>query len=282
VDTGARTDLADQVTAELLCQPRAALLALADEELGQADVVHALIATGVAAAPAESREWTQDERRALERLWALLPAAATIAAGDLPGEDEASDAAIAQCGDAFAAILDGHRDPHASVGRFGPNEERMAAWQTAQVDALWQAAAVVPKAMLDADTRLAAARRMFDARDKQPMRAAAGSAKTIIHTAEMVIGQSRYPGLTDAITARTPQRGHGWLSLPAMSIAMALLARLAAKGNTNCAVLERDYRGKWANLALHAPEFVAIDIVLAEALIAGALSEKPGTPGESS
>ena len=34
------------------------------------------------------------------------------------------------------------------------------------------------KAMLDADTRLAAARRMFDARHEQPMRAAASSAKT--------------------------------------------------------------------------------------------------------
>ena len=38
------------MTGELLRQPRAALLALADEDLSQADVVHALIATGMAAA----------------------------------------------------------------------------------------------------------------------------------------------------------------------------------------------------------------------------------------
>ena len=55
-----------------------------------------------------------------------------------------------------------------------------------------------------------------------------------------------------------------------MSIAMALLARLAARGNSNCAMLERDYRGKWANLALYAPDLVAIDLVLAEALVAAA------------
>jgi hypothetical protein len=282
VDAGARKDLAEQVTGELLRQPRAALLALAGEELGQADVVHALIATGIAAAPAEYRQWTHDEHRVLQRLWAVLPPAAAIAACDLSGQEDVSDAATAQCGDAFASILSGHRDPHASVGMFGPNAERMATWQPGAVDALWQAAAVVPKAMLDADTRLAAARRMFDARNEQPMRAAAASAKKIIETAEMVISQSRHPDLTGAIAARRSPGGHGWQSLPTMSIAMALLARLAARGDTNCTVLERDYRGKWANLALYAPELVAIDIVLAEALVAGALPGKPGIPGGSS
>jgi hypothetical protein len=278
VDAGARTDLAEQVIGELLGQPRTALLALAGEELGQADVVRLLIATGIAAAPAESREWTPEEQRVLERLWAVLPAAAA-AAGNLSGEDDVADAATAQCGDAFAAILDGHRDPHESVGRFGPNEERVATWLPGQVDALWQAALVVPKAMLDADTRLAAARRMFDARNEQPMRAAAGSAKTIAETAGLVVSRSRYPDLADAISARRPSKSNGWLYLPAMSIAMALLARLAARGNSNCAVLERDYRGKWANLALYAPDLVAIDIVLAEALVTGALPERPEVPG---
>ena len=87
----------------------------------------------------------------------------------------------------------------------------------------------------------------------------------------MVIRQSRYPDLADAISARQPAGGKsGWLALPAMSIAMALLARLAARGNSNCAMLEREYRGKWANLALYAPELVAIDLVLAEALVVAA------------
>ena len=282
VEAGARKDLAEQVAGELLRAPRAALLALADEELDQADAIYALIATGVAAAPAEARPWNKEEQRVLRRLWAVLPAAAAVAVGDLFMQDEVSDAAITQCGDAFSATLNGHPDPHAPVGRFGPEAERMATWAPERVDALWQAAAVVPKAILDGDARLAAARRMFDARHEQPMRAAAGSAKTIVQTAEMVITGSRYPDLAGAIEARAPSGGHGWLSLPSMSIAMALLARLAARGNTNCAVLERDYRDKWANLALHAPELVAIDIILAEVLLAAALQEKQELPGESS
>jgi len=62
-----------------------------------------------------------------------------------------------------------------------------------------------------------------------------------------------------------------------MSIAMALLARLAARGNSNCTMLERDYRDRWANLARYAPELVAIDLVLAEALVTAA-DRQPENP----
>ena len=269
VEAGARTDLAECCTNELRRRPRVALLALTDEELSQADVTHALITTGLAATPPDTVPWQPGERRILERLWATFPAAAAVAVGDLFGSHDLADAAITQCGDSLAEILRGHADPHAAVGRFGPVAERMATWPLGQVDALWQAAAVVPKAMLDEDTRLMAARRMFDARYEQPIRATASAAKTITRTAETFIGQSAYLDLTNAISARLPAEGKGgWLALPAMSIAMALLARLAARGNRNAAMLEREYRGKWSNLALHAPELVASDLVLAEALVA--------------
>jgi hypothetical protein len=275
VEAGARTDLAECCTNELRRRPRAALLALTDEELSQADVTHALITSGLAATPPDTAPWQPGEHRILERLWTTFPAAAAVAVGDLFGSDDLADAAITQCGDSLAEILRGHADPHAAVGRFGPEAERMATWPPGQVDALWQAAAVVPKAMLDEDTRLMAARRMFDARYEQPIRATASVAKTITRTAETFIGQSAYPDLTDAISARHPAEGKGgWLALPAMSIAMALLARLAARGNRNAAMLEREYRGKWSNLALHAPELVAIDLVLAEALVAS-LADHP-------
>jgi hypothetical protein len=279
VEAGARADLAECCTAELRRRPRAALLALTGEELSQADVTHALIMTGMAAAPPDTAPWQPGEQCALERLWAAFPAAAAVAAADLSGNGDLADAATTQCGDSLAEILKGRGDPHAAVGRFGPEAERMAAWPPGQVDALWQAAAVVPKAMLDADTRLMAARRMFDARYERPIRATASVAKAITRAAETLIGQSAYPGLTDAISARRPAEGKsGWLALPAASIAMALLARLAARGYGNCATLEREYRGKWANLALYAPELVAIDVVLAEALVAAALTNRPGEP----
>jgi hypothetical protein len=268
VHAGARADLAERCIGELRRRPRAALLALADEELSHADVTHALIATGLAAEPPDTGQWQPDEQRKLQRLWAALPTAAALAAGDLFGDHDLADAAITQCGGSLGEILKGHPDPYAVVGRFGPEAERMAMWPSQQVDALWQAAAVVPRALLDADTRLMAARRMFDARHEPRMRAAT-AANRIARNAEAFVRHSCYPELADAIAARQPAEGKdGWLALPAMSIAMALLARLAARGNSNCTMLERDYRDKWANLARYAPELVAIDLVLAEALVA--------------
>jgi hypothetical protein len=276
---GARADLAECCGGELRRRPRAALLALADEELSQADVVHALITTGLTAEPPDTGQWQADERRTLQRLWAALPAAAALTAGDLSGDHDLADAAAAQCGDSLGEVLGGHPDPYAAVGRFGPEAERMATWAPEQVDALWQAAVVVPRALLDADARLVAARRMFDARHEQPMRAAAAFAKTIARAAEGLVRHSCDRDLADAISARQPAEGKsGWLAMPAMSIAMALLARLAARGNNDCSMLEREYRGKWANLALYAPELVAIDLVLAEALVTAAY----GQPEESS
>ena len=272
VAAGARSELAEHCAVELRRQPCAALLALADEELSQADVVHALIMTGLTAVPSDYAPWTPDVQRILGRLWAGLPVAAAIATGDLLDQPDVADAAVAQCGDALTAILNGQADPNAVVGRFGPDAELMARLPPEQVEALWQAAAVVPQAMLDADTRATAARRMFDARNTPPMRAAAVSARNATAAAKWLLKESGTPGLADGITARLPQGNSGWLALPAMSIGMALVARLAARGNDNCARLEREYRGKWANLALHAPELVAVDLVLAEALVGGALA----------
>jgi hypothetical protein len=108
-----------------------------------------------------------------------------------------------------------------------------------------------------------------------PIRATASVAETITRTAETFTGQSAYPDLTDAISARHPAGARGgWLALPAMPIAMALLAGLAGRGNHYPALLEREYGGKWGNLTLDAPELVAIDLVLAETLVAS-LADHP-------
>jgi hypothetical protein len=117
---------------------------------------------------------------------------------------------------------------------------------------------------------------MFDARNTSPLRAASTVVKTVTRAAELILEACDCPQLAREIVARRPTEGKGgWLALPAMSIAMALTARLAARGNARCQVLEREYRGKWANLTLRAPDLVAIDLVRAEALIVGVLNEKP-------
>lgn len=276
VKLGARADLATRCVEELLRRPRAALLALVDEEFSGDGVAYALIRTGLAAAPADPKPWTSAEERALERLWAAFPVAAAIASGPLLADPETAGAAVSQCGESLVEILAGEPDPFAGVGRLGPEAEMMATWPLDQVNAMWQAAAVVPQTLLYKDTRLMAAWRMFDARNTPALRAAATVAESVTLAAEEIIDESHTPGLTAPIAARWPADGaSGWLALPAMSIAMALAARLAARGHVRCAALEREYRGKWASLALHAPDLVTIDLVRAEAMVVGAFNEKP-------
>ena len=131
----------------------------------------------------------------------------------------------------------------------------MARLSPEQVEVLWQAAVVVPQALLDADTRMAAARQLFDARKAPEIRRAATSAGSVVTTAQLLIRASHYPGLVCQIVARRcPDGSAGWLAVPAMSAALALVARLAARGNAGCQSYERAWRGLWAGLASRAPD----------------------------
>jgi len=55
-----------------------------------------------------------------------------------------------------------------------------------------------------------------------------------------------------------------------MSASLALVARIAARDNEACRSFERSCRDRWTDLARQAPDMTSIDLVLAEALIAGA------------
>ena len=55
-----------------------------------------------------------------------------------------------------------------------------------------------------------------------------------------------------------------------MSASLALVARIAARDNEACESFERAWRDRWTDLARQAPDMTSIDLVLAEALIAGA------------
>ena len=70
-----------------------------------------------------------------------------------------------------------------------------------------------------------------------------------------------------AIEARASSAG--WQSLPAMSIALALTSRLAARGDVRFQSELESLRHVWAALARCAPDLVEVDIVLAECLVLG-------------
>jgi len=288
MQSGVRADLRESCGKALRRHPRAALLALLEAGLDHRTCVSALIVTGLAAlrpepttGPTAANHPDQlAELAAASQLWASLPAAAAILTTDLltrsytetvgPLAGLAEDA-IAQCGDDLRSILSGDGDPHSAVGRFGSEAEQMTRFSPEQLEAMWQAAAVVPTALLDADTRTAAARRMFDVRRAPALKRAALNAISVVNTAERLVRASPYPRLVNQIRARRhPAAEGGWLAVPAMSTALALVARLAARDEPGCQAFERAWRGTWADLASHAPDLVGIDLVLAEALIASA------------
>jgi hypothetical protein len=275
IAAGAPADLRARCAAVLRDQPGPALTALLDAGLDAAACVVGLISTGLATA----RPGPGEQTRAAEQLWGVVPAAAAVLSSRLlarpPGQGEAgaaalADAALAQCGPNLDAVLRGDRDPAARVGQFGSDAERLAVLSADQVEAVWQAAAVIPRALLDADTRAVAARQMFDARRTSDLGQAGRDAGAVIRSAEHLVAASAYREAGAQIAARHRQdRKGGWTALPAMSAALAVVARIAARGDGACQSFERHWRERWTGLARQAPDLAAIDLVLAEALMAG-------------
>jgi hypothetical protein len=147
----------------------------------------------------------------------------------------------------------------------------MAVLSAEQVEAVWQAATVVPQTLLDADTRATAARQLFDARRTPGLTRAARDATSVVRSAERLVAASPYRRAVAQVTARRHPEGRGgWLALPAMSASLALVARIAARDDEACRSFERVWRDRWTDIARHAPDLTSIDLVLAEALIARA------------
>lgn len=272
VDAGTPAGLLAQCSAQLRLLPGPALAALLEAGLEVGAAVACLIATGLAA----TRPHIPADSSAGARLWSTVPGAAAVLTSQAMARPDSMipasllDAAVVQCGSNLTRLLGGDGDPCAQVGQFGADAERMAHLTADQLEAVWQAAAVVPQALLDADTRAAAARRMFDARRTAELRLTSRDASSVVRNAERLIAASAYPAAVGQIRARCHPEGHGgWLALPAMSTALALTARIAARGDEQCQAFERLWRDCWAQLARRAPDMVQIDLVLAEAWIAG-------------
>ena len=278
---GAPADLRERSSTVLRDQPGPALTALLEAGLDSAACVAGLITTGLVTA----RPVIGDDVHSAERLWSVVPAAAAVLSSRFLAEPAGVghgppatliDAAIAQCGPNLDTVLHGDGDPAARVGQFGPDAERLAVLSAEQVEAVWQAAAVVPQTFLDPDTRAVAARQMFDARRTPELARAAREATTIVRSAEHLVTASPYWSAVAQITARRhPDRKGGWLALPAMSASLALVARIAARGNEACRSFEQACRDRWTELARQAPQMTSIDLVLAEALIAGTERVRP-------
>jgi hypothetical protein len=260
IAAGAPADLRERCSATLVTQPSRALTGLLDSGLDAATCITGLIRTGLAA----TRPVMMDDMRAAERLWDVVPAAAAVLCSrllsgpDYPDEDPVAvviEAAHAQCGPALDAILRGHHDAPAQA----PELEKPAL-------------VVVPQPLLDPATRAAAATQLSADVFRTPALArAAQDAATVVSSAERLLSASPYHHAAAQIVAQARSGGQG--ALPAMSASLALVARIAARGDEACRGFERSWRSRWIDLAWQAPALAGIDLVLAEAHLAAA--ERP-------
>lgn len=274
-DAGAAPYIAGPCERMLAAAPKAALAALPAAGPPADRVVPLLVRTGLAAVAFDA-DGPELDPRAVRELWSTAPAAAVLLAAF--GDAHWVDAARAVCGDVLDTVLHDERDPHAGVGRFGPEAARLAHMNPQQLESVWSAANVVPRSLLDPDTRLAAARRLFDARRSTTAASLARQAADLVAHVRQVIAKSGHPRLTEQIDRRTPGKAAGWQLLPAASAALALTARLAAHGDEEAAGAERSMRKWWLPLATLAPELAGIDLVVAELLLSASALEWPAAP----
>lgn len=197
--------------------------------------------------------------------WALNSFLGLI--GDYEGTQQDSDPEFISNLENFAGVnaltlLDSGNDPDAKIGRFNESAHRMSSFSQEQLEKIWVAASPIPGRLLQKDTRMLAARQLFDARTARPLRDLIASSAHILARTKRTIHAVFGPGGEAPIEARIGS--DGWRNLPALSMALAIIARLAARdlgGTREVYALLRDY---YAQLAETAPAFVEMDLVIAE------------------
>ncbi len=125
---------------------------------------------------------------------------------------------------------------------------------------------MVPEGLLHPDSRMAVAKQLFDVRHAPALR-------PVIEVAGREIGRIRRflkDTGPDAVLTQLDARLDGftasWQLLPAASFAWAALARSRALDPSAVSSMTMSRRDAWVQLASLAPDFVGMDVVLAEAL----------------
>lgn len=262
-EAGVSVDVREGVAGAVRAAPLSDLLdAISTTRASSAVITPALVQGGAVYAD-------YGDQNASDLLWLRSTLAAVLGvSGRLRGRDDmAREALCHAAGPLAGTLLGGGVDPFAGAGRFGQDALQFAALPREVLDQVWRAAGIVPSYMLDADSRVTAARQLFDARSRPGVRRIAAHAK---HVADRLAeaAERRLPGASAAVGARAS--AHGWQSLPAMSLALALCGRLAAHGDVSLTDLLDEHVATWSALARHAPDLVELDLVLAECLVIGA------------
>ncbi|GAA3749377.1 hypothetical protein HDA32_001145 [Spinactinospora alkalitolerans] len=288
---GMRSGLADECIQTLRAEPETALLGHCDADLDPADSTRLLVLSGLATAPQGGEVDIHDA----VFLWRRAPAiAAVVTSGTLPWlpVDPAECTGNAQrllecvvrcCGEVALPILCGQGDPHVRDSVLHTNAVSSLASappRSARADGT-----ALPRPLLTLASRRRAARglqRVFSDESYIGLRRWARPNVTVLDR-EFTRLPAVYRGPALALTHGRGVSSHAddLEALSALSIELALLARLAARRDADFDFLPvgclagaadvADRAGKWwLQLAEIVPELVATDLVLAELSLAGA------------
>lgn len=198
-------------------------------------------------------------------LWSFSPALGIVADTDEhtgTGRDQFREKLVKYVGQSALRILDDGADPLATVGRFGPNVRSLDLMPQDRIDAIMSVARLLPQGLLDQDSRAQASKMLFDHRRDRSLEAVISVSATLVAEARAALSTDLGGYAVSPIDQRTSDPG--WMSLPALSLAFALLARTAARGGRASAKAFEKTRKAYMRLADAAPEIVQQDLGLAE------------------
>lgn len=276
------------LTKTLQDQPVHALLALAASPLSSRDRLKALVQSRLAWHHLDPTVIDQlDDARVRTALRQAPLAGAFLAAPVLARLDGPQNwpatwsTAEGLLGLPFTRILTGRHDPHVKEGGFR-TAGIFASLDDDQRRAILAGLRVVPKSLLDGDSRIKAAIALFESRKSEGLRKAALEARGHVKHAQQICQDWHLSDGLDLLSMRDDAQGRGgWYALSAASAALALLARLAARGDGQAAAYLDGHFGTWVDLAHVAPDHVTLDLVLAEVMVAAHTAESlPRAPDE--
>lgn len=265
-------EISEAIDTEIYANPAAALATLTGSEAPSDAIPSLMIRSGLAWANlAEAHDklappWT---------LRGALPAA-LLSAADSIWSSEEIEAAISVCGAAVNGLLDGE-DPYPSAGRIDESAELLDRTPALREQFIREAR-IVPQGLLSEDSRVLAAIDLVTRRKDPRLAWLVGHARSILKEGERllrIIGDERSQRAFDA--RRHPSKIDGWHVVPAISLALALAARHAARGHADATRWVVREQRPWADLASVVPQLVTTDLIIAE-LVVGHRAEDPEGP----
>jgi hypothetical protein len=256
----------------IMADPRPALMALTASEVPDAAIPSLIVRTGLAWASLAN---AHDDEAPIWTGRGALPAA-LISAADLAWSEDEVMAAVNVCGEVTIELIAG-TDPFASEGRFDDAADRFDTMPGVR-DAFVRQAGLVPKGLLSGDARVVAAMGFIKERHHEDLEFLIRNAHKLLDESDRMLRILADPRATAAFEARRhATRTGGWRAVPAISLALALAARHAARGHERATSWLNTKQRPWGDLAKVVPQMVTIDLLLAEFLVASTSSVSQGT-----